>query len=139
MTECRRKAVLIVEDEEDVATLLEDRLEQAGYATHTEERGKAALTYAADHRPDLVILDLMLPDLDGYEVCRQLRTLYHAWAVPVLMLTAKDKPVDQLRGFAHGADAYMTKPYEGTELLETIALLLRDTGPGWVDTGFTSE
>jgi len=126
MTERNRKAILIVEDEEDVAVLLRDRLERAGYVIHVEGRGKAALTYAADHRPDLVVLDLMLPDLDGNEVCRQLRKQQHAWAVPVLMLTARDKPVDQLRSFAHGADAYLTKPYEATELLETIAFLLQD-------------
>jgi len=124
MGTARQKTILVVEDEEDVAILLKDRLELAGYSAHIEGYGKSALAYAAGRQPDLVILDLRLPDLDGYEVCRQLRKLYHSWAVPVLMLTARDKPVEQLHGFASGADAYMTKPYEADELLKTVHLLL---------------
>lgn len=66
----------------------------------------------------------MLPDIDGYKVCRELRKIYRPWVLPVLMLTAKDKPVDKLRGFGHGADAYLTKPFDAGELLQTVRLLL---------------
>ena len=116
--------ILVVEDEEAQARLLKLLLESAGYDVQTEGRGSAALSFAAEHRPDLVILDLRLPDMGGYEVCQRLRKLFHPWPVPTVMLTAMDKPIDQLRGFAHGADAYLTKPCESDELLKTIASLL---------------
>ncbi|MBI4598000.1 MAG: response regulator, partial [Candidatus Omnitrophica bacterium] len=91
--------------------------------------GKAAISWAVEHQPDLVILDLVLPDMDGHKVCQELRRLYSFWALPVLILTAKNQPIDQLRGFAHGADAYMTKPFESGELLRTVALLVGNTAP----------
>lgn len=114
----------MVEDEEKIARLLASRLELVGYEVHTEAYGKRALNDAVACRPDLVILDLRLPDMDGYEVCQQLRSFYHAWVVPVLMLTALDTPLDQLRGYTAGANAYLTKPFELPEVLETVALLL---------------
>ena len=118
-----RRNILIVEDEEALSRMMQWQLAAAGYDVHGATHGHQALAYAAEHRPDLVILDLRLPDMDGYDVCRQLRKLYQPWTAPILMLTAMDKPMDQLRGFAYGADAYMTKPYEETDLLRTIALL----------------
>ncbi len=119
-----RKRVLIVEDDEPLAHLLQLKLESEGFDVWTETRGTTALSYAAEHPLDLVILDLKLPDINGYEVAKELRKLYHPWVLPLLMLTGMDKPADQLRGFAHGADAYLTKPYEPDELSRTIALLL---------------
>lgn len=123
----REERVLVIEDDTALAKFLKSLLESVGYHVHTEESGAPALTYAAEHRPHLVILDLRLPDIDGYQVCRQLRQLYHPSLVPVLMLTGMDQPIDQLRGFAHGADAYLTKPCEPPELLKTITLLLGRT------------
>jgi two-component system alkaline phosphatase synthesis response regulator PhoP len=122
-----RKRILIVEDEIPLARMVTWQLESAGFAVHTETAGKAGLTYALEHHPDLVILDLRLPDINGYEVCRELRKLSMPWTTPILMLTAMDKPIDQLRGYAHGADAYLTKPFEPAELLRTISLLLGQT------------
>lgn len=119
-----RKRILIVEDDQPLAELLALQLEEEGFDAHWESRGKAALKFASDHQLDLVILDLRLPDMSGYEVAKQLRQLYHPWILPLLMLTGMDKPVDQLRGFAHGADAYLTKPYNSDELMKTISLLL---------------
>ncbi|MBI4598226.1 MAG: response regulator [Candidatus Omnitrophica bacterium] len=119
-----RKQILIVEDETSLASLVKWHLESSGFEVHAEHAGKPALSYVAEHRPDLVILDLRLPDITGYEVCKQLRKLCHPWEVPILMLTAMDKPIDQLRGYAFGADAYMTKPFEPMELLKTVTLLL---------------
>ena len=123
-TTTERRHILIIEDEEALTRLLAWHLESAGFQVTTARTGKAALTWAAEHQPDLVVLDLRLPDLHGYEVCRELRKLFHPWAVPILMLTGMDKPIDQLRGFAHGADAYLTKPYEPAEVLKTIGQLL---------------
>ena len=122
-----RKRILIVEDEEKIAGVLALRLEHAGYDVHIETRGNPALRYAMEQRPDLVILDVKLPDVSGYAVCKELRKLYHAWVVPVLMITGMDQPIDQLRGFAHGADAYLVKPFDLAEVVETVALLLGET------------
>ncbi len=129
MADAHRKQILIVEDNWDQARVLQLELEAVGYATMTLRSGNAALSFAAEHQPDLVILDVRLPDIGGYEVCKRLRRLFHRWDVPILMLTGMDKPMDQLRGFAHGADAYLTKPYEYAELLKTVALLLGETVP----------
>ena len=124
MEEVTRNRILVVEDDQDAAMLVRMRLEAAGFDVQTVASGAAALTDAAAHRPNLVILDLRLPDIGGYEVCRNLRRLFGPWAVPVLMLTGMDKPIEQLRGFAYGADAYLTKPYDAHELLRTVHLLL---------------
>ncbi len=132
-TGCRGR-ILVVEDDEAVSQPLKTRLETAGFKVHTEGSGKAGLTYAKRCEPELVILDLKLPDMSGYEVCGRLRRLYSHWIVPVLMLTGMDQPIDQLRGFAFGADAYLTKPYDPVELLKTVSLLLKkfvpETGKG---------
>lgn len=122
MTEGKR--ILVVEDDPSAARMVQLTLESSGYQAETVSSGGSALTYAAEHRPDLVVLDLRLPDMTGYEVARELRRIYHPWDVPILMLTAMDRPIDELRGFAHGADAYLTKPYESSDLLRIVALLL---------------
>lgn len=139
MAQTSRK-ILVVEDEEPLARFLKWELESAGFQVQTALRGKEGLRCAAEQRPDLVVLDLRLPDMHGYDVCRELRRLYHPWALPVLMLTAMDRPIDQLRGFAFGADAYLVKPYEPTELLQAIETLLEkprnpspDPGPAAID------
>lgn len=119
--------ILLVEDEPDVASLLRARLESNGYQVHVEELGRAALAHARGQRPDLVILDLMLPDIDGYTVSEGLRELYRSWSVPILMLTAKNEARDKLRGYGVGADAYLTKPFDAHDLLETVAHLIHGT------------
>ena len=113
--------ILVVEDEEALARLIKGHLERAGYEVRTEGRGKTAIGFAAEHWPDLVVLDLMLPDMSGYEVCLELRRLYRPWILPVVMLTALDRPKDKLLGFSHGADAYLTKPVATSELISTVA------------------
>lgn len=124
MDATRKKQILIVEDDESLAMLLTQRLESEGFEVHAVSSGATGLVYAAEYRPDLVILDLRLPDMHGYQVCKELRQIFHPWALPVLMLTGMDQPIDELRGFAHGADAYLTKPYDPTELLKSVRLLL---------------
>ena len=116
--------ILIVEDDDALAQVTRLQLELKGYSVHTESRGAKALSYAADHPVDLVILDLRLPDMSGYDVCKQLRKAQYPWTVPVLMLTALQEPMDQLKGFVHGADAYLTKPCGVGDLMRTVSLLL---------------
>ena len=131
MREQERVSILVVEDEPDVAQVLKGRLESKGYETHIEATGGSALSYAAKHGPDLVLLDVGLPDMSGLQVSKQLRKLYSRRELPIVMLTAKDQPVDQLYGFAHGADAYLTKPYNPSELMQTIKLCLGEIVGDW--------
>ena len=119
-----RREIVIIEDDEALVKLLKATLTNAGYDVRTVRCGTTALSSISDVPPRLVILDLGLPDMDGYEVCRKLRESFHSWVLPIVMLTGMDKPADQLRGFAHGADAYLTKPCDPPELLNTIHLLL---------------
>lgn len=123
MAERGAQQILVVEDDPKQAGLLARVLHVAGYEVRTAGSGKTALTCATEAQPDLVILDVGLPDMSGYEVCRRLRHYLHPWTTPILILSGRDKPSDQLRGFAHGADAYLTKPFDVPELLRTIALL----------------
>lgn len=120
----RIRRILVVEDDTDAAFMLKTRLESAGYHVRTAVSEKVALSCATEEPLDLVILDLKLPDISGYEVCRRLRKRSSPWQVPVLMLTGMTEPIDQLRGFAFGADAYLTKPFDSGELLKTVDLLL---------------
>ncbi len=124
MTSSRIRSILIVEDEEKIARFMSSRLELAGYAVSSETRGRTALESAAQRPPDLVILDLRLPDIAGFEVCRELRRTHPSWGLAVLIVSALDQPIDKLRGFAYGADAYLTKPFDMTELLDTVTQLL---------------
>lgn len=116
--------ILVVEDEVGIGRLLTAYLESVGFEVHHETHGEPALLYAAEHRPDLVILDLRLPDLHGYEVCQELRRLYDAWALPIMILSSLDANSDKIRGYAYGANAYLTKPFEPPELLPTVTRLL---------------
>lgn len=120
--------ILIVEDDEALARLLQSHLSRAGYDAHVEHEGRPALAYAAEHRTDLVILDLVLPDLSGYEVCLRLRRFYHPWILPVVMLTALNQPKDKLLGFSHGAEAYLMKPVATSELLSAVESMLSRVG-----------
>ena len=122
------KRILLVEDEEDLALSLKTRLESAGYEVHTERNGSVALSYAAEHWPDLALLDATLPDLEGYEVCRELHNLCEACVVPVVMFTGRDEPSDEIRGFTSGAEAYLTKHVTPTQLLDTVEIVLQDVG-----------
>lgn len=119
-----RERILVVEDEKDVAGMLKIRLESAGFSVQTVDCGEAALRQVQENQPELVILDLRLPDIQGYQVCKEIRTRLGPWSPEVLMLTAMAEPIDKARGFAFGADAYMTKPFDSAELLRTVRLLL---------------
>ncbi|MBU4334948.1 MAG: response regulator transcription factor [Actinobacteria bacterium] len=121
-TSVERTSVLVVDDEPDIRRVVVAYLSQAGYETFEAADGTRALTLARERRPDVVVLDLALPDLDGVEVCRRLRTFTDAY---VLMLTARTEEVDTLIGLSVGADDYLTKPFSPKVLLARIAVLLR--------------
>jgi DNA-binding response OmpR family regulator len=118
----RNACVLVVDDDPLVVRLVRMHLDRAGYRVLSAADGEGALEMAASEQPDLVILDLMLPKLDGYEVCRRLREFS---LVPVVMLTAKGEQVDKLRGFEMGADDYLTKPFGPQELVARVRAVLR--------------
>lgn len=120
-----RKHVLVVDDEEGILELVEYHLRRAGYEVMLADTGLDGYRLAKDKQPDLVILDLMLPDMDGFEVCRRIRR--HS-DVPVLMLTARADDIDKIVGLEIGADDYVTKPFNPRELIARVRALLRRTG-----------
>lgn len=122
-----RKRVLVVDDEDGILELVEYHLRRAGYVVSLADTGLEGYRLATDGRPDLVILDLMLPDMDGFEVCRRIRR--HS-DVPVLMLTARTDDVDKIVGLEIGADDYVTKPFNPRELVARVRALLRRVGDG---------
>lgn len=118
--------ILIIEDDQAILKLLQRGLAYEGYTVDTALDGRSGLNLARDHQPDLVILDWMLPGMDGLEVCHRLRT---GGEVPILMLTAKDTIEDRVQGLDAGADDYMIKPFNLDELLARVRALLRRTQP----------
>jgi two-component system phosphate regulon response regulator PhoB len=121
--------VLIVDDERDLAELIDFNLRAAGFTTRVASTGDAALLAAREQRPDVVLLDVMLPDMPGTEVCRQLRAGAQTRDVLVVMLTAKAEEADRVRGFEVGADDYVTKPFSVRELVLRLKAILRRVGP----------
>ena len=119
------KKILIIEDEKDIINLLTHYLEKDGYQVLSVLDGVTGLQTARAEKPDLVILDLMLPHMDGLEVCKKLRTIPDTAAVPVIMLTAKSEDSDKIVGLELGADDYVTKPFSPKELTARIKALLR--------------
>ncbi|MDM5156762.1 response regulator transcription factor [Bacillus sp. DX1.1] len=117
--------ILVVDDEEFILTLIEFNLQQAGFEVITAMDGEVALHKATTERPDLIILDLMLPKMDGMEVCKELRL--QRIMTPILMLTAKDDEFDKVLGLELGADDYMTKPFSPREVVARVKAILRRT------------
>ena len=121
--------ILIVEDEASLVTLLRYNLEKEGYRVCEAGDGEEALTVLAERKPDLVLLDWMLPSLSGIEVCRQLRRKPATRDLPVIMLTARGEEGDKIRGLNTGADDYLTKPFSLPELTARVRALLRRAQP----------
>ncbi|WP_019242882.1 MULTISPECIES: response regulator transcription factor [Bacillus] len=117
------KKVLVVDDEQSILTLLQYNLEQAGFEVITAADGEEAISMAEAENPNLIVLDLMLPKLDGIEVCKLLRQ--RKMNVPILMLTAKDDELDKILGLELGADDYMTKPFSPREVVARVKAILR--------------
>ncbi|MBE0618246.1 MAG: response regulator, partial [Proteobacteria bacterium] len=116
--------ILVVDDNPDNVELLEKRLKAMGYRTCAAYDGEEALVRVAAEEPDLVILDVMMPKLDGFEVCRRLKTDEGTRRIPVIMLTAKREVPDKIRGLDTGADDYVTKPFNPQELMARVRSLL---------------
>jgi DNA-binding response OmpR family regulator len=123
-----KRRVLIVDDEPNIVLSLEFLLRQQGYEVSVARDGEEALAAASRLRPDLVVLDVMLPGLDGFEVCRRLRERPEHGGLKILLLTARGRDVDRVRGMDEGADAYVSKPFSTRELMKTVAELLEGAG-----------
>ncbi|MBO7745261.1 response regulator transcription factor [Paenibacillus sp. MWE-103] len=120
-----KKKILIVDDEPSISMLLEFNLKLAGYEVRCVQDGEAVFDLLKPFRPDLIVLDLMLPKMDGIQVCRELRKQNNA--VPIIMLTALQDVTDKIAGLDNGADDYMTKPFSPQELLSRIQAIFRRT------------
>ena len=121
--------ILVIDDEPDLLELVRFNLAEAGYRVETAETGEGGLALARECRPDLMVLDLMLPDVPGTEVCRRVRADPDLGGLPVLMLTAKSEEIDRIVGLELGADDYLTKPFSPRELSLRVAAILRRSSP----------
>jgi two-component system response regulator VicR len=122
VTDKEKKTILIVDDEQHIVDILVYNLEKEGYNTLQANDGVTAVNIALEKRPDLILLDIMLPKMDGLAVCKRIR---HTLNVPILMLTAKDEEIDKILGLELGADDYITKPFSVRELMARIKANLR--------------
>jgi DNA-binding response OmpR family regulator len=120
----RRPLVLVADDDEDILTLVAFRLERAGCEVITARSGDEALRLAIEQTPDLAVLDVMMPGLDGYGVTRELRRTEETAEMPVILLTARTEDADVTRGLAAGADDYVKKPFDAHDLRERVRRLL---------------
>lgn len=136
-TPATEQRVLVVDDEADIVALVAYHLAKAGYRVSTASTGPDALEAARREHPSLIVLDLMLPGLSGYEVLEQLRAGGAAHDVPVLMLTARREEEDRIRGLSLGADDYLTKPFSPQELVLRVGAILRRTRAAPADAGET--
>ena len=125
-TEARPGRILVIDDEENIRFLVASALRHSGLASETAATGREAVDAVRAFRPDVILLDVMLPDLDGFEVCRRLRT--DGCSTPVIFLTARDATEDKVRGLTLGGDDYVTKPFSLEELLARVRVALRRAG-----------
>ena len=121
--------ILIVEDEPAQVEILRYNLEKKGFLISVATAGEEALILAEEEEPDLVILDWMLPDISGIEICRRLKAQQHTKLTPVIMLTARGEEEDRVRGLENGADDYMVKPYSPNEMIARVQAVLRRSHP----------
>lgn len=121
------KKVLIADDESNIVMSLQFLMEAAGYEVRTVADGEAALQVLREFRPDLVLLDVMMPKKNGYEICQAMREMPALQETKVVMLTAKGREIDAEKGLALGADAYVTKPFATKDLVARVKAMLGDT------------
>lgn len=119
--------IMIVDDDANICELLRIYLEKDGFSTVTSTDGEQAIIYAKQYHPDLILLDIMMPRLDGWQVCREIRKTS---SVPIIMLTAKSETFDKILGLELGADDYITKPFDTKEVVARIKAVLRRSGDG---------
>tara|TARA_R110002096_G_scaffold170131_10_gene342245 strand:+ start:12255 stop:12959 length:705 start_codon:yes stop_codon:yes gene_type:complete len=122
----KKNKILVVEDEPSLIFTLRDTLESEGFTVFVSEDGDSAVNMVKEHKPDLMILDIMLPGKSGYDICQEIRELKYTF--PIIMLTAKDQEPDKVKGLNLGADDYLTKPFGVKELLARIQARLRRAG-----------
>ncbi len=122
-----RDLILIADDDEDIVRFVEINLRLEGLDVATAQDGEQAVTFARDLKPDLLLLDVMMPKLDGFEVCQQLRKDPHTRDMSIIMLTARSLSADKLTGLSAGADDYMIKPFDPMELVARVKEMLRRT------------
>ena len=132
-------SILLIEDEVDLQHVLEYNLKQAGYEVYSALRGQDGLRLAVQHQPSLVLLDLMLPDIPGTQVCRALKSDARTAAIPIIMLTARGEETDRIVGFELGADDYVVKPFSVRELLLRLAAILRRGQPAKAEASIDAE
>ena len=125
--------ILLVEDEKSIVTLIKYNLEKEGFKVFCSETGEDALKIIKEKTPDLVILDWMLPDTSGIDVCRQIKIDKKLKNIPVLILTAKGEPDDKIKGLEVGADDYVTKPFNNKELLLRVKSLIKRSKPSLLE------
>lgn len=125
--------ISVVEDEKPISTLIQYNLEKEGYKVHIFETGEEGFEHIKKNLPDLVILDWMLPDLSGIDICKQIKKETKLKSIPVIMLTAKSEESDKIRGFETGADDYVTKPFSTKELVLRVQALLKRAKPSLVE------
>lgn len=138
-----KESILVIEDDPDIVELVQYNLEREGYRVHSASDGEKGLKEAAARKPALILLDLMLPGIEGLEVCRRLKASTETDAIPIIMLTAKGEESDIVLGLGLGADDYVTKPFSPKELAARIQAVLRRGGlfrdakepPGRVEAG----
>jgi DNA-binding response OmpR family regulator len=126
--DCMSKDILIVEDEPGVVVAIQFLMEQLGYTVRVAEKGEQALELIFKYKPDLVLLDIMLPGMSGWEVCERTRLNPDCRCVKIAFLTARGDEAEVARGLALGADAYITKPFSNDRLIAKVKSLLEDTG-----------
>ena len=118
------KTILVVDDSPTERSLISTSLRQRGYQISTAADGVEAIRKAQGENPDLIVLDIIMPNQNGYQVCRKLKQDAQTKAIPVVMLSSKNQETDRFWGLRQGADAYLTKPFEETKLLDTVASLI---------------
>lgn len=122
------QTILIVDDDRSIVVALEFLMRQAGYTVATAADGCQALDYLATHKADLMVLDVMMPNKNGFEVCAEVRANPRLAGLPIVILTAKGREAEKARGLALGADAYISKPFSTHELVELVQTLLLGKG-----------
>ena len=122
-----KQTILVVDDDPNIAQLVKLYLEKEGFEVALEERGDEAVAAFQKNPPSLMLLDIMLPGMDGWQVCRAIRQISN---IPIIMLSAKDETFDKVLGLELGADDYITKPFEGKELVARVKAVLRRSSPG---------
>jgi DNA-binding response OmpR family regulator len=120
----RTGKILVIDDEPEITEIIATFLTEAGYQVETENSGMTGLEKAKEFKPDLILLDIMMPFMDGYEVCEELKKISHTKKTPVVFLTAKDSRSDEGRSFRSGGDMFIKKPFSCERLLEMVKVIL---------------